>query len=343
MMDNVDKLVQGWVQEQKIPGGVLSVTIKNKFQFFKAYGAYSDGKELKSMALDTIFDLASLTKVVSTLPAILTLAAADKLSLEHKVKTYIPSFNQDQVTIRHLLMHSSGLPADLPAEPRSMQGRRVLDDVLKQELLSPAGQQVVYSDLGMILLGEIISTVSGESLEQYVRKAVFEPLGMTDTRFNPDEAVRTRTAATEFVDEAYIVGEVHDEKCYHLGGVSGSAGLFSSIFDLAKYADFWLDSEKGGIIPLPFIQAALSKPLLNRGLGWEVLGDPQAIPYSCGTLWGQGSFGHTGFTGTSLWIDPSRELIVVFLTNAVHFGRNNPIRHLRRQLHDEIFSSLFHS
>ncbi|NOU94003.1 serine hydrolase [Paenibacillus sp. LMG 31456] len=342
-MDKVDILLEGWVQEQKIPGGVVSVIVKNQFQFHKAYGSYSDGKVQRTIGLDTLFDFASLTKVVSTLPGILKLAGEGKINLEHKVKSYLPLFAHEQVTIRHLLMHSSGLPADLPTEPRSAHGRRVMDDILKQQLLTPPGAQVLYSDLGMILLGELIERVSGMPLDQYVRQAVFEPLGMRDARFNPDESLRMRIAATEFVDEAYIIGEVHDEKCYHLGGVSGSAGLFGSVDDLVKYAHLWLEPNKYGIIPSAFIQAALNEPLQNRGLGWEVLDDLQSPPYSCGTLWPRGSFGHTGFTGTSLWIDPSHELIVVFLTNAVHLGRNNPVRHLRRQLHDEIFAALFHS
>ncbi|MFD0675869.1 MULTISPECIES: serine hydrolase domain-containing protein [unclassified Paenibacillus] len=342
-MDNVDKMLEGWVQEQKIPGGVISITLKNRVHFHKAYGSYSDGTAERTIALNTLFDLASLTKVVSTLPAILTLAAAGKLSLEHKVRSYIPAFKHEQVTIRHLLLHSSGLPADLPVEPRSAQGRQVLNDIFKQELLAPAGTQVLYSDLGMILLGEIIALVSGEPLDQYVRRVVFEPLRMTDVGFNPGEALKQRIAATELVDGAYIIGEVHDEKSYHLGGVSGSAGLFGTAGDLSKYADLWLAPDKYGIIPAAYIQAALNEPFQNRGLGWEVLDDTQAIPYSCGTLWPRGSFGHTGFTGTSLWMDPSHDLAVVFLTNAVHLGRDNPVRHLRRQLHDEIFASLFHS
>jgi CubicO group peptidase (beta-lactamase class C family) len=154
---------------------------------------------------------------------------------------------------------------------------------------------------------------------------------------------RIQAGKRAFPDEAYIVGEVHDEKCYHLGGVSGSAGLFGTAGDLVKYAHLWLDPDKYEVIPTAMIQAAISGPFQNRGLGWEVLDDFQSIPYSCGTLWSRGSFGHTGFTGTSLWIDPSHDLIVAFLTNAVHLGRNNPVKHLRRQLHDEIFTSLYHS
>lgn len=342
-MDKADKLLGEWVLDRKVPGAVLGVAVKNRFQWFKAYGAYSDEVAQREVALDTIFDLASLTKVVSTLPAALKLACEGKLGLEEQVKSYIPEFRFAEITIRHLLTHSSGLPADLPFVPRSAQGRKVLDDVLKQEPLAPPGTNVVYSDLGMILLGEIIARVSGEPLDQYVRKTVFEPLGMTDACFNPSVALMPRIAATEFVDGAYIVGRVHDEKSHHLGGVSGSAGLFGTVYDLVKYADLWLDPDKYGIIPAVFMQTALHRPFRNRGLGWEVLEDRQAIPYSCGTLWADGSFGHTGFTGTSLWLDPSRGLSVVFLTNGVHFGRDNQVKHLRRRLHDEIYASLFSS
>jgi CubicO group peptidase (beta-lactamase class C family) len=342
-MDSVNTLVDAWVRERQIPGGVVSVAVSNRFRFHKAFGSYTDGAAEKTIVLDTLFDLASLTKVVATLPAVLALAAKGKLGLEDRVRAHMPEFVHDKVTIRHLLTHSSGLPADLPAAPRSARGRQVMDEILRQELLHPPGTRVVYSDLGMILLGEIIARVSGEPLDRYVRKAVFEPLGMNSVTFNPDVSLKSRIAATELVDGAYIVGEVHDEKCFHLGGVSGSAGLFGTAEELVKYADLWLYPDKYGIIPPAYIRAALHEPFQNRGLGWEVLDDPGSIPYSCGSLWPKGSFGHTGFTGTSLWIDPAHELIVVFLTNAVHFGRNNPLRHLRRKLHDAIFASLFHS
>lgn len=338
-MELVDQMVQDWVKQRFIPGGVLSIIVNNRFEFHKAYGSYAAGSVDRAIQLDTMFDLASLTKVVATLPAILTLVSEGKVRLDAAVSAYLSSFRHDEVTVRQLLMHTSGLPADLPFEPRSLRGRQVLRDIYRQNLIAAPGKQVVYSDLGMILLGEIIEQVSGETLNDFVRKAVLEPLRMSDTGFNPPESMRHRIAATEFVDGAYIIGEVHDEKCFHLGGVSGSAGLFGTAADLVKYARHWLEPKKG-FLSHDLIQASVSETFSSRGLGWEVLDDPQAIPASCGASWPLGSFGHTGFTGTSLWIAPSCELIVVFLTNAVHGGRNHHLRHLRRRLHDEIMTTL---
>ncbi|CAG7618755.1 Putative D-alanyl-D-alanine carboxypeptidase [Paenibacillus solanacearum] len=340
-MYRFDVMVDEWVHEHKIPGGVLSVTVANRLQFQKAYGSYSDGLVNVPIGLDTIFDLASLTKVVSTLPAMLVLVAQGKLKLDDPVSTYIAEFAHPDITVKHLLMHTSGLRADLPYKNRAAQGRNVLSEVLQQESVAPPGTEVTYSDLGMILAGEIIARVSGEPLDRFVRRTVFEPLGMTGVGFNPDASLKPRIAATELVDGVYVHGKVHDEKCLHLGGVSGSAGLFGTAEDLARYAQFWLHPEKAAILPPELLRTCVQQPFRSRGIGWEVLHDENSVPASCGATWSKGSFGHTGFTGTSLWIDPVRELSVVFLTNAVHFGRNNPVRHLRRTLHDEIAAALF--
>jgi CubicO group peptidase (beta-lactamase class C family) len=308
----------------------------------QAFGTYSIGTEERFVSLDTLFDLASLTKVVSTLPAILTLAAGGKLALDDKVRRYIPAFAHDEVTIRHLLTHSSGLPADLPFVPRLSPQYDVLASVLEQPLVTPPDTAVMYSDLGMILLGEVIRVVSGLPLDVYVTEAVFRPLGVKELTFNPDAAHLSRIAPTEFVDGEFVHGAVHDEKCLHMGGVSGSAGLFGTAGELLQVARLWLEPERFGIIPPDDVRIARSHSFQNRGLGWEVLTDSDNAPYSCGTLWSQGSFGHTGFTGTSLWIDPVRELTVVFLTNAVHYGRGNSVKHLRRELHDTVYKALFH-
>jgi CubicO group peptidase (beta-lactamase class C family) len=341
-MDSASRLVAGWVQERRIPGAVLHVAVRNRYEFSQAFGAYDDNSGIKPIRLNTLFDVASLTKVTATLPAVLTLAAKERLQLNDKVSAYIPAFPHGEVTLRHLLMHSSGLPADLKTQPRAARGRQVLADICRMPLMQSPGMAVVYSDLGMILLGEIVAIASGEPLNSYVRRTVFEPLGMRDTGFLPSPEQRARAAATERVDGRYIVGAVHDEKAYHLGGVSGSAGLFTTAADLMAYAMFWLGRDRNDIVPWALLDECLANPFRGRGLGWEVYaGDPDPLPTSCGTLWSPGSFGHTGFTGTSLWIDPQRELAVVFLTNAVHYGRGNPIRALRRKLHDEIFASLF--
>ncbi|MFD0693215.1 serine hydrolase domain-containing protein [Paenibacillus sp. GCM10027628] len=337
-MDKADRLVESWVCDGELPGAVLEITLCNRFRFGKSYGSYSDGAKECPVRLDTWFDIASLTKVTATLPAILLLAAKGKLSLDHSVQDYLPAFRYPQVTLRHLLMHASGLPAGLSFVSRHAQRPNLLDEIMAQELAYPPGGDMKYSDLGMILLGIIVERVAGEPLDRFAKDNIFDPLGMRSTTFNPGPELRDRIAATEQVDGAFVIGEVHDEKSFHLGGVSGSAGLFATAEDLARYADWWLRPESYDILPPNLMREATMHQVRGRGLGWEVKHDPAVVP-SCGESWPVGSFGHTGFTGTSLWIEPARGLSVVFLTNAVHFGRNTRIREYRPILHEAVLSS----
>ncbi|MEX2415573.1 MAG: serine hydrolase domain-containing protein [Paenibacillaceae bacterium] len=341
-MVEYDELVQGWVRDRKIPGAVLDITAKEGFRYCKAYGDYDTGIGARQdFSVDTLFDLASLTKVIATLPAILMLVAEKRLSLDDWVQKYIPAFRHSQISIRHLLNHTSGLPADLPYQPRYMVNRQVIHEICELELVvERPGEYVLYSDLGLILLGHIITIITRERLDHYMNRVLYTPLGMNDTMFRPDEFLRERTAPTEFVDGAYIHGKVHDEKSFHLGSISGSAGLFSTADNVARYARCWLYPDDQTNIPPILMQECLINPKDNRGLGWEIWSGQGRVP-SCGIHWSPGSFGHTGFTGTSVWIDPHRELIVVFLTNALYYGRGNSIRELRPLLHDSIYTSLY--
>ncbi|KRF44214.1 hypothetical protein ASG93_02715 [Paenibacillus sp. Soil787] len=258
--------------------------------------------------------------------------------MDSSVQAYLPAFRHPQVTLRHLLMHASGLPPDLPYLPRKAARPNLIEEILGQELLFQPGKEKLYSDLGMILLGIIIERVSGEPLDRFVKQHIFDPLDMRHTVFNPGSELQDRIAATELIDGAYIIGEVHDEKSFHLGGVTGSAGLFASADDLARYAAWWLQPEQWNIVPPSLMREATSAPVRGRGLGWELKDDSADVP-SCGESWPTGSFGHTGFTGTSLWVAPEQGISVVFLTNAVHLGRNNKIRELRPILHEAVLSS----
>ncbi|QGQ94210.1 class A beta-lactamase-related serine hydrolase [Paenibacillus psychroresistens] len=338
-MDKVDRLVKSWIQDRELPGAVLDITLNNRFRFSKSYGSYSDGAKEHPIQLDTLFDIASLTKVTATLPAVLILVAEGKLSLDGTLQEYLPEFRHSQVTLRHLLMHASGLPADLPLIPRKGQRADLIAEILAQELKFLPGTSSLYSDLGMILLGKVIERAAHEPLDRFVRRNVFDPLGMCSTLYTPNLELRERIAATEHVDGAFIIGEVHDEKSFHLGCVSGSSGIFATADDLSRYAAMWLQSDKQGILLPSLMREAITHPIRGRGLGWEVKHDSAILP-SCGTSWPDGSFGHTGFTGTSLWIEPSLGLSVVFLTNAVHLGRNNRIRELRPVLHEAVISSI---
>lgn len=339
-MDNVDRLVRRWVQEGLLPGAALEVTVRGQVALSECYGAYDDGTATRRVTPETLFDLASLTKVTATLPSALLLAADGRLALDDPVSAHLPPFRHPQVTVRHLLLHASGLPPDLPYAPRSAARPGLLADIYALPLGYPPGEDMRYSDLGLILLGRLVERIAGEPLDRFAARQIFAPLGMTGAMFNPAPALRERIAATERVDGRYLVGEVHDEKSFRLGGVSGSAGLFATARDLTRYAAWWLRPEAQPLVPPPLLRAATAQPIRGRGLGWEVWHEAERVP-ACGASWPVGSFGHTGFTGTSLWLAPEQEVSVVFLTNAVHLGRNNRIRELRPVLHETVWSSLF--
>ena len=335
-MHAFDALVEAWVRERYIPGAVLDIRIGDRFRFSKAYGSYHDNSSSRQVRLQTWFDLASLTKVVATLPAVLSLAKEGRLTLDDPVREHLPEFIHGEVTIRHLLQHTSGLPADLSQPPRIRRAEVVLDSIYQSPLESPPGFRAAYSDLGMILLGLLIERVAEEPLNRAASKRVFGPIGMSRTGFAADlPDLKDWAASTENVNGRYIVGEVHDEKAYALGGVSGSSGLFSVASDLTRYAEQWMNPERSPVLSHELVSECFEQPCQGRALGWEMRHRDQ-IPLGCGSTWLEGSFGHTGFTGTSLWIEPQTELSVVWLTNAVHYGRHTPIRSLRRTLHDQI-------
>lgn len=340
-MEEIDALLQDWVGQGLIPGGVCCIRIERENRYLGAFGAYNDHNSTRFVHTETLFDLASLTKVVATLPIILMLIQERQIGLNDPVSRYIGTFMHNNVNIKHLLQHTSGLPADLPFMPRHTEGREVLKEICRCSLQSEPGLTVSYSDAGMILLGEVAARVAGAPLDEIAKQWIYEPLGMANTGYartlaNP----AARAAATECVDGRYIVGEVHDEKTWHMGGVTGSAGLFGCAGDLARYTDAWLYPEDTGLLQPAIVEACLKFPLEGRGLGWEVYHDRRLLPLSCGATWPLGSFGHTGFTGTSIWCDPQDHICVVWLTNAVHAGRDMPVRRLRRILHDRIREAL---
>ncbi|MEX2460659.1 MAG: serine hydrolase domain-containing protein [Paenibacillaceae bacterium] len=292
-MDKVDRLVKGWVHDGVLPGAVLDITLNNRLRFCKSYGSYSDGVKEHPIQLNTLFDIASLTKVIATLPAVLVSVAEGNLSLDCTLQEYLPAFRHSQVTLRHLLMHVSGLPADLPIIARRGQRPGLLDEILAQELGFLPGKNSQYSDLGLILLGKVIELVNDVPLDRFVQQNVFGPLEMRSTLFTPGPEHYDHIAATEWVDGAYVIGEVHDEKSFHLGGVSGSAGLFATAGDISRYAAWWLQPENQDIVPPSLMQEAIAHPIYGRGVGWEVRHDPTIVS-SCGESWPAGSFGHTG-------------------------------------------------
>jgi CubicO group peptidase (beta-lactamase class C family) len=322
----IDRVVERGISAGGYPGAAVVVGRMGAAVWEKGFGRLGWTSDDGSVVPErTIYDLASLTKVVGTTTAIMILYDEGKIHLDDPVVKFIPEFTggaKDQVTIRMLLEHRSGLPAgrDLwrltstPAEARAA--------VISTDLFAPPGRTYEYSDLGADMLGFVVEAVSGETLDKFLDERVFVPLGMSDTHFRPDPSLRGRIAPTELnPPRGYpLRGEVHDENAYALGGVAGHAGLFSTASDLSIFAQMLLDggTYNGTRIVADSTVALFTKRAAGtRALGWDTCNGEG----SCGKYLGPTAYGHTGFTGTSLWIDPDREMFVILLTNRVHAAR----------------------
>ncbi|QUL98984.1 MAG: N-acetylmuramic acid 6-phosphate etherase [Candidatus Fermentithermobacillus carboniphilus] len=337
--------------EGDIPAAVAAVVRNGVVVAPRAYGLAVRTPQRIAATPNTIFDMASLTKVMATTPSILILCERGKLRLDDSVSLFIPEFangGKESITIRHLLTHTSGLPAHIKFWEMGLRGTDIIKFIAGMELdkESRPGQKVVYSDLGFILLGEVIYRITGLGLKEFAEKEIFKPLGMTHTCFLPPESWKHKIAATEFREDLGKVmwGEVHDENAYALGGIAGHAGLFSTVLDVARYALMWLGGgEYRGvrILSEAAVQTATSEHANSgerRGLGWLLKSSTFS---SAGDFLSDRAFGHTGFTGTSLWCDPERNLAIILLTNRVHAGRDsNAVIRLRPRFANAVVSAV---
>jgi serine-type D-Ala-D-Ala carboxypeptidase len=322
----IDHVVLRGISAGGYPGAAVVVGRRGAAVVEKGFGKLSWESGSPTVSPDrTIYDLASLTKVVATTSALMILYDEGKIRLDDPVSKYVPGFSggqKDQVTVRMLLEHRSGLPAgrDLwriahtPAEARQT--------VIETPLVCAPNQCYEYSDLGADMLGFVVEAAAGEPLDQFARERVFEPLGMQNTFFRPADSLRSRVAPTEVAPpRGYpLQGEVHDENAYALGGVAGHAGLFSTAADLSVFAQMMLNGgEYNGrrLIADSTVALFTTRAAGTRALGWDTCGGSG----SCGEYLGEDAYGHTGFTGTSLWIDPDRDMFVLLLTNRVHEAR----------------------
>ena len=318
----LDAIVQSAIADGQMPGAVLLVGHDGQVVYRRAFGERSLEPKREPMTVDTIFDLASLTKVVATTTAVMQLVEHGKVRLNDPVEKYIPEFAQndkEDITVRELLTHLSGLPEDLdltqPWEGRETGYRMAF----AEKTAYPPGSRFLYSDINFITLGALVERVTDTTLDAYCAKNIFAPLLMTHTRFVPPAAWRPQIAPTQYDEnEKMLRGVVHDPTARRMGGVAGHAGLFSTADDLSRFAQALLNGSKI-LSPLTVEkmttpQQPPSSPVL-RGLGWDI-----DSPFSSdrGDLLPVGSFGHTGFTGTSLWIDPTTRTYIILLTNAVH-------------------------
>ena len=322
----IDRVVERGIRAGGYPGAAVVVGRQGAAVWEKGFGRLGWTKDAGSVVPErTIYDLASLTKVVGTTTAIMILFDEGKIRLDDRVVRYIPEFTggaKDAVTIRMLLEHRSGLPAGRDLWRLATSAEEARAAVISTPLFAAPGRYVEYSDLGADMLGFVVEAVSGEKLDQFLETRVFAPLGMTDTRFRPDGSLRGRIAPTELnPPRGYpLRGEVHDENAYALGGVAGHAGLFSTASDLAVFAQMMLNggSYNGSrIVADSTVRIFTRRAAGTRALGWDTCGGKG----SCGTYLSSSAYGHTGYTGTSLWIDPDREMFVVLLTNRVHAAK----------------------
>jgi uncharacterized protein YbbC (DUF1343 family)/CubicO group peptidase (beta-lactamase class C family) len=361
----IDAAVEEGIARRETPGAVVLAARRGRIVWRKAYGARAVEPQREAMTTDTIFDAASLTKVVATATSIMILVERGQVRLNDPVSRYLPELKdggRERITIEQLLTHRAGYAPDFDLGQQWTGYDEALKRLASERLQSPAGTRFVYSDIGFIALGEVVKRVSGETLDVFARKNIYEPLRMQDTGFNPRDALRTRIAPTErrraqaaylggkpeivgADGERWLRGEVHDPTAFRMAGVAGHAGLFTTADDLAIYCQMILNGGTyGGVrILSPLGVAAMTRPRAvtdeggARGLGWDIASSFSA---NRGDLFPAGSFGHTGFTGTSLWLDPASEMFVVFLSNRVHPDGKGDVGALRGRVSSIVASSL---
>ena len=332
-MTPISEIAKRAIQAGNIPGAVILIGNEGKVVYRKAFGLSALKPKKYPMTINTIFDIASLTKVIATSTAVMQLVEMGKLNLEDPVAKYWPGFKvsgKEEITVRDLLTHYSGLRPSLDLKPNG-SGKVATPSMIEEEKpLFPPGTSFIYSDINFIILAELVSRVSGEPFDVYCAEHIFRPLGMDDTGFKPSLDLRPRIAPTEYQHRntgKLFWGEVHDPVAYAMGGVAGHAGLFSTADDLAIFAQMVLDggSRNGVKILSPLTVKKMTTPqsppdkMPLRGLGWNI----------DSSLASQASYGHKGFTGTGIWIDPVSNTYVIILTNRVHpngKGKVDPLR-----------------
>ncbi|MDQ2938048.1 MAG: DUF1343 domain-containing protein [Acidobacteriota bacterium] len=342
-LSQIDGAVKQEIQQHRLPGAVVLVAREGRVVWRKAYGARAVEPNREAMTTDTIFDLASLTKVVATATSIMILIERGKVRLSDPLSTYIPEIKgegRERITIELLLTHRSGYAPDFDLKERWTGYDEAIKRLVREPLRNPPGSKFVYSDIGFIALGEVVHRASGLTLDEFARRNIFVPLGMRATGFRPPPNSRARIAPTEKRSgqlsylgdtpqnpdsgaDKWLRGEVHDPTSYRMNGIAGHAGLFSTADDLAIYCQMILNGGqyKGVRILAPLTVAEMTRPRLvsegggARGLSWDI---NTSFSTNRGDLFPLGSFGHTGFTGTSIWIDPATKMFVVFLSNRVH-------------------------
>ncbi|MFB3895248.1 MAG: serine hydrolase domain-containing protein [bacterium] len=336
-LKNLDTVIEQAIAEKNTAGAVVLVGHRGKIVYRKAYGYRSLEPKKVPMTVDTMFDLASVTKPTATGTSIMILVEEGKLRMYDRVSTFIPEFGQkgkERVTVLELITHCSGLPAwDKYFEKKGIDKQGIILDICSKSTTYEPETKFVYSDLGFIMLGEIVERVSGMPLDQFAKQRIFDPLGMKDTMYNPPDALKSRCAATEKQNGVVFQGRVHDPNAYIMGGVSGHAGLFSTVDDLAIYCQMLLNGGSFGKTRIlgPLTVKAITAnqspvPDVERGYGWDIGSSYSTLR---GDIFPKGSLGHTGWTGTSIWIDLNSKTFIILLCNRNHPTEDGEVTRLR--------------
>ena len=353
----MDQVIQASIEKKELPGAVVLVARHGRIAWRKSYGSRAVEPQREAMTIDTIFDLASLTKIVATATSIMILVEQGKVRLSDPVIQFIPEMKgggRDAITIEQLLTHTAGFAPDFDLRERWSGYDEAIKRLYREPLRNQPGARFVYSDINYIALGEVVHRMSGQTLDQFARENIFVPLGMRDTGFNPDARLQSRIAPTEKrrgqmnylgdsgenagpQGEQWLRGQVHDPTSFRMNGVAGHAGLFSTANDLAIFCQMILNggTYNGARILSPMGVATMTRPRAiaengsARGLGWDIA---TSFSTNKGDLFPLGSFGHTGFTGTSMWIDPASDSFVIFLSNRVHPDGKGDVGPLRGRI-----------
>lgn len=344
----LDEVVRSAIACGETPGAVVLVARRERVVYKKAFGHRAVVPRREPMTVDTVFDVASLTKVLATATAIMILVEDGKISLSEPVKAYLPDFarhGKSKVTLLHLLTHYSGLRPDLDLDQPWSGYETALEKAYQERLEAAPGEQFVYSDINYFVLAEIVRKTSGKNLHDFTTERIFKPLGMNQTGFNPPAERVPRIAPTLVRDGKMLRGQVHDLTASRVGGVAGHAGLFSTVEDLAIFAQMILNGgvyrNKRVLSPLSVVKMTTpqSPPGKDdwRGLGFDVR---TAFSSTGGDLFPVDSFGHTGFTGTSVWIDPSTQTQVILFASRLHPEGEGDVTGLRKKVASVVAASI---
>jgi uncharacterized protein YbbC (DUF1343 family) len=349
-LERVEELVNEGIREKKMPGCVICFGRKGKIAYLRPFGNKQLEPSEVAMTVDTLFDMASITKPVATGTSIMKLVEQGKLRLAAKVVDYFPEFapnGKDRITVHDLLIHQSGLIPDNPLKDYLDGPEIAWERICQLDLVAPVGTSFKYSDVNFIVLAKLVEKVSGRDIHRFSREEVFQPLGMRETGYLPSDELRKRAATTEQREGRWMIGEVHDPRAYELNGIAGHAGLFSTATDLARYATMMLG--KGSLEAGDKSVRILSPTTVNvmtrayavssgeRALSWD-----KRTSYSInrGDLLTDSAFGHGGFTGNVFWIDPELDLFFIFLSNRVHPQGKGLVNPLAGQILNQIVASM---